>query len=126
MTVRARDQQTPEKTATAQVVINVRRNTQSPRFVSVPYDHTMSENTIVSSSVFTVSALDDDLQVGTIKMDWFHLDGYYYVLHQGELLKYSMAHIRSYRRETEVDTDGPGTIPYSFSTQPFVSLTCLV
>ncbi|KAL5018741.1 hypothetical protein ScPMuIL_004463 [Solemya velum] len=62
MTVRARDQQVPEKTATAQVQINVRRNQDSPRFVSVPYEHSMSENTLLTSSVFTVSALDNDMQ----------------------------------------------------------------
>ncbi|KAJ8319080.1 hypothetical protein KUTeg_004171 [Tegillarca granosa] len=62
--VRVRDQQAPhERSAIASVTITVRRNTQSPFFTSIPYvTPQIPENSALSSSIFTVSARDNDLQ----------------------------------------------------------------
>lgn len=61
-----RDQQAPhEKSATASVTINVLRNTKSPFFTNLPHIITQQipENSALSTSIYTVSARDDDLQV---------------------------------------------------------------
>ena len=64
MLVTARDQQSPfEQTGQATVRVNVRRNTQSPFFEGTPYNAQLSENSLVSTSVFTVVARDNDIQV---------------------------------------------------------------
>ena len=51
----------------ATVVINVLRN-RSPRFIDVPYSFSLSERTVVGTSVYDVTAVDDDLEVGALAL----------------------------------------------------------
>ncbi|VDH99244.1 protocadherin Fat 4, partial [Mytilus galloprovincialis] len=63
MKVRVRDQKLDfEKDATGDVTINVNRNEQSPQFQGLPYTRTLSENSLLSTSVFTLSAIDNDIR----------------------------------------------------------------
>lgn len=67
MKVRVRDQKLDfEKDATGDVTITVNRNAQSPQFQGLPYTRTLSENSLLSTSVFTLSAIDNDIRVGYI------------------------------------------------------------
>ena len=52
-----------EKSVIGDVQITVNRNEQPPKFEGTPYTKIMSENTAVSLSVFTLSAVDPDKQV---------------------------------------------------------------
>jgi len=64
MKIRVRDQkQKFQKDVVGDVIITVRRNQNSPRFEGTPYTQTLSENSLLSSSVFTLAAVDDDLRV---------------------------------------------------------------
>ena len=63
-TVRGSDQRIPERTDTAEVQINVLRDTFPPIFVQEPYATSISENTINGTSVYRVTATDQDLKVG--------------------------------------------------------------
>ncbi|XP_048248646.1 protocadherin Fat 4-like [Haliotis rufescens] len=58
----ARDQRDVEKRAIATATINVRRDTQSPRFTNTQYRVTVLESSPVNSSLIIVSAADNDLQ----------------------------------------------------------------
>ncbi|XP_046564129.1 protocadherin Fat 1-like, partial [Haliotis rubra] len=63
MTVRVTDQRQPvEKSSTAQVTVNVLRNLNKPYFRNNPYSRQISELTTVSTSIITVTAVDDDLK----------------------------------------------------------------
>lgn len=58
--VTARDQANPEKTATAQVYVRVRRDLQPPIFESLPYTVTIPETLEVNRVVFRLRGRDDD------------------------------------------------------------------
>ncbi|RUS85645.1 hypothetical protein EGW08_006591, partial [Elysia chlorotica] len=57
----ARDQRVNEKSDNATVIVNVIRNNFIPAFVNLPYLFGLSENTAVGTSVYRVSAVDQDL-----------------------------------------------------------------
>ena len=63
--VTARDQANPEKTATAQVYVRVRRDLQAPKFESLPYAVTIPETLKPESNrvVFRLRGRDDDKMV---------------------------------------------------------------
>lgn len=64
----ARDQSNPERTATAYVVIDILRDTSPPVFIQEPYVVTnLPETRAVGTSVYTVTARDNDLKV----KQWF-------------------------------------------------------
>lgn len=73
MTVRVSDQRQPvEKSSSAQVTVNVLRNLNKPYFRNNPYSRQISELTTVSTSIITVTAVDDDLKVSSInKTEWY-------------------------------------------------------
>ena len=54
------DQSDPERTDTATVDVTVIRDTFAPRFLSTPYATVVAFNTAVGTSIFRVSATDDD------------------------------------------------------------------
>ena len=56
-----RDQRVNEKFDNATVIVNVVRNNFIPTFVDQPYLFGLSENTAVGTSVYRVSAVDQDL-----------------------------------------------------------------
>ncbi|XP_076458559.1 protocadherin Fat 1-like [Babylonia areolata] len=57
------DQSDPERTDTATVDVTVIRDTFAPRFINVPYSTVVGFNTAVGTSIFRVTATDDDLVV---------------------------------------------------------------
>lgn len=59
----ARDQATPEKTGTTQVVIRVRRDLKDPKFEGGPYTASIPETLDVGRVVFRLRARDDDKMV---------------------------------------------------------------
>ena len=61
--VTARDQANPEKTATAQVYVRVRRDLQAPKFESLPYAVTIPETLGLNRVVFRLRGRDDDKMV---------------------------------------------------------------
>ncbi|XP_035826841.1 protocadherin Fat 4, partial [Aplysia californica] len=61
--VQVRDQRVNEKTADASVTVSVIRNRFLPNFVELPYRFGLSENTLVGSLVYEVTAVDQDLVV---------------------------------------------------------------
>ncbi|GFN78435.1 protocadherin fat 4, partial [Plakobranchus ocellatus] len=68
--VQARDQRVNEKTDNATVIVNVIRNNFVPNFIDQPYLFGLSENTAVGTSVFKVSAVDQDLSaIGALRYD---------------------------------------------------------
>lgn len=54
------DQSDPERTDTATVDVTVIRDTFAPRFLSTPYSTIVDFNAVVGSSIFRVTATDDD------------------------------------------------------------------
>ncbi|KAL5018733.1 hypothetical protein ScPMuIL_004455 [Solemya velum] len=56
------DNQSPAKTDTATVTITILRDTFPPEFLSEPYTAFISENSLNSPSVYTVSARDRDIR----------------------------------------------------------------
>ncbi|KAL3878042.1 hypothetical protein ACJMK2_035678, partial [Sinanodonta woodiana] len=62
ISLRASDQRTPEKTASATAIVNVRRDNFPSRFTLNPYQVQISENTYINSLVETVVCTDNDLQ----------------------------------------------------------------
>ncbi len=65
ITVLARDHGTPESRVgpSARVVVNVLRNTQTPRFSGTPYVKNITEAQETNSVIFTVRAEDRDQKV---------------------------------------------------------------
>lgn len=63
-TVQASDQRIPERTATSEVRINILRDRFSPIFIQEPYGTSVSENTVNGTSIYRVTATDQDLRVG--------------------------------------------------------------
>ena len=63
MTVRAKDNRSPERYSDSAINVGVTRNDHLPAYQGQPYDTDLSENTKVGGSVFTVIARDQDLQV---------------------------------------------------------------
>ncbi|XP_062611587.1 cadherin EGF LAG seven-pass G-type receptor 2-like, partial [Saccostrea cucullata] len=61
-TVQASDQRTPEKTATANVVVNVIKDQFSPEFIRTPYNVQTTENTPDGTIIFNTEAIDRDLK----------------------------------------------------------------
>ena len=59
------DQSDPERTDTATVDVTVIRDTFAPRFLSTPYSTIVDFNAVVGSSIFRVTATDDDQVVST-------------------------------------------------------------
>ena len=59
----ARDQANPEKTATSQIYIRVKRDLKPPKFEGQPYKIDISETTPIEKSVFKVRGRDDDKMV---------------------------------------------------------------
>ncbi|KAK3089813.1 hypothetical protein FSP39_006721 [Pinctada imbricata] len=67
-TVRASDQRVPERTDTAEVQINILRDSFPPVFIQEPYATSVSENTINGTTIYTVTATDQDLR-GSIQYE---------------------------------------------------------
>ncbi|KAL5018737.1 hypothetical protein ScPMuIL_004459 [Solemya velum] len=65
MRVRATDGGTPERTAVASVIVNVNRNRFPPVFTNTPYIISLSEKEAPQTSIYQVTATDQDL-VGSI------------------------------------------------------------
>ena len=63
MTLQASDQRVPERVATIQAFVNVRRDNQPPFFVNQPYGRSIRENQIINTTILTVTATDNDLVV---------------------------------------------------------------
>ncbi|XP_062579030.1 protocadherin Fat 3-like [Saccostrea cucullata] len=61
-TVQASDQRTPEKTTTANVVVNVIKDQFSPEFIRTPYNVQTTENTPDGTIIFNTEAIDRDLK----------------------------------------------------------------
>ncbi|XP_046579035.1 protocadherin Fat 4-like [Haliotis rubra] len=61
----ASDQSNPERTSTANVIVNIIRDEAPPQFVQLPYDTVVLETTNIGTSVYRVSAIDSDIK-GTI------------------------------------------------------------
>ena len=59
----ARDQANPERTATANVYVRVRRDLKTPKFESLPYAVTIPETLERSRVVFRLRGRDDDKMV---------------------------------------------------------------
>ena len=59
----ASDQSQPARTATAQVIVNIRRSNFPPTFVNLPYNTGASIGTTLGSTIYTVTATDSDLLV---------------------------------------------------------------
>ena len=64
--VQVSDQSDPERMDTATVDVTVVRDSFAPRFLSTPYNTVVAFNTAVGSSIFRVSATDDDLVVSVV------------------------------------------------------------
>uniref|UniRef100_K1QE50 Protocadherin Fat 1 n=1 Tax=Magallana gigas TaxID=29159 RepID=K1QE50_MAGGI len=92
-TVQVRDQSKPEKFGQSTVVINVRRNSQSPVFERTPYGAVINYNQ-APGPVYTTSARDPDL-TGTLTYEvigYFSAPGYFTVNSNGEVvLLFSLA-----------------------------------
>lgn len=69
-TVQVRDQSKPEKFGQSTVVINVRRNSQSPVIERTPYGAAINYNQ-APGPVYTTSARDPDLTVRIILLQYF-------------------------------------------------------
>ena len=65
MTVTVRDRATPTRSAQAFVTVIVNRDNFPPEFMDIPYFVSHSENKLVFTSIFTVTANDPDLRVKT-------------------------------------------------------------
>lgn len=61
--VLARDQSSPERTATATVIVNIRRSNFPPVFVNTPYFTGVNVGSAIGSTIYTVTATDGDLLV---------------------------------------------------------------
>lgn len=59
----ARDQSSPERTATATVIVNIRRSNFPPVFVNTPYFTGVNVGSAIGSTIYTVTATDGDLLV---------------------------------------------------------------
>lgn len=67
--MRASDQRIPERTATAEVRINIIRDRFPPIFFNEPYGTSVSENTVNGTSVYRVTANDQDLRVSIYRVE---------------------------------------------------------
>ena len=65
-TVLARDGADPEKTGSATVVVQVKRDLQPPRFEGTPYTASIKERSDLGSNVFTLRGRDDDKMVNYV------------------------------------------------------------
>ncbi|WAQ95445.1 FAT4-like protein [Mya arenaria] len=74
LTVTLGDQVGRMNVNTATLTINVIRNQNTPYFVSLPYNKFITESQAVSSSIFTVTARDDD-QVNTFERVTYQITG---------------------------------------------------
>jgi protocadherin Fat 4 len=63
-----RDQSVPEKTATAGIYVQMKRDLQKPSFDGVPYSKTISEKLQPGTSVFRLAGRDDD-KMGNLRYD---------------------------------------------------------
>lgn len=63
MTLQASDQRVPEKVATIQAFVNIRRDNQPPFFINSPYGRAIRENQVTNATILTVTARDSDLVV---------------------------------------------------------------
>ncbi|KAL8559117.1 hypothetical protein ACOMHN_046165 [Nucella lapillus] len=73
------DQSDPERTDTATVDVTIIRDTFTPQFINVPYNTVVGFNSAVGTSIFRVTATDDDL-VGNIEYEingFFAAPGYF-------------------------------------------------
>ena len=61
-TVQATDNGRPSRSTTARVIVFVTRNQFAPTFVQTPYVTSIQENTNNNSLIYTVTAVDQDLQ----------------------------------------------------------------
>lgn len=67
----ARDQSSPERTATATVIVNIRRSNFPPVFVNTPYFTGVNVGSAIGSTIYTVTATDGDLLVSvTLCIFW--------------------------------------------------------
>ena len=62
----ARDGADPEKTGSATVVVQVKRDLQPPRFEGTPYTASIKERSDLGSNVFTLRGRDDDKMVNCV------------------------------------------------------------
>ena len=69
----ASDGAQPPKTATANIIIKVRRDLKSPRFEGAPYKKTISENFQVGQNMFDLRGRDDDKMVRLLSYSSFYL-----------------------------------------------------
>ena len=61
-TVQATDNGRPSRSTTARVIVFVTRNQFAPTFIQTPYVTSIQENTNNNSLIYTVTAVDQDLQ----------------------------------------------------------------
>lgn len=66
MSLQASDQRVPERVATIQAFVNVRRDNQPPFFINTPYGRAIRENQVINTTLLTVTATDSDLVVNLI------------------------------------------------------------
>ena len=53
----------PSRSSNATLTVNILRNQAPPVFISEPYSRTIDRNTGVDTSILTVTATDNDIQV---------------------------------------------------------------
>lgn len=64
LNLRVRDQRVVnEQRATATLTVNIIRDDEDPVFTNLPFTQSVNRNTAAGSSVYTVTARDDDLRV---------------------------------------------------------------
>lgn len=64
LNLRVRDQRVVnEQTAAATLTVNIIRDDEDPVFTNLPFTQSVNRNTAAGSSVYTVTARDDDLRV---------------------------------------------------------------
>lgn len=61
--IQASDQSNPERTATANVIVTVVRDSEPPIFIRTPYSSSVLETAEVGTSFYRVTATDADLKV---------------------------------------------------------------
>lgn len=63
ISVRASDQRVPERVDDSVVVVDIIRDQNPPVFTNEPYGVTITDNQALNTSIFRVTAFDQDAQV---------------------------------------------------------------
>ena len=63
ISVRASDQRIPERVDDSVVVVDIIRDRNPPQFIREPYQVQINDNQALNQTIYTVSAVDQDLKV---------------------------------------------------------------